>query len=238
MWMYLKTLHDCGSTEIVGEDWTNLRKYFVYFSFLQTLIPMSQSQPVGGGGSGGGGGGVNDEADGDQFIRPVTFEDRRKENFDKGNEELEKRRRALQETLKKEQAMREAAERAEAEKRERIKQEQERRRQLEIEKQMARQREIEEEKEEQRKRALEQREAARKELERQRQQEWLRQRRSEMEEKKNAEMTKVRGLKAKSNDLAAEHQSLADKSSQLVKDIEEAREQVQPKFLNFLVTFI
>ena len=185
------------------------------------------SQP----GSGGGGGGApaTDEVDGDPQVnspRPVTFEDRRKENFDKGNEELEKRRRALQETLKKEQAMREAAERAEAEKRERIKQEQERRRQLEMEKQMARQREIEEEKEEQRKRALEQREAARRELERQRQQEWLRQRKLEIEEKKNGEMVKVRGLRTKSNDLAAEHQSLADKSSQLVKDIEEAREQV------------
>ena len=151
------------------------------------------SQP----GSGGGGGGApaTDEVDGDPQVnspRPVTFEDRRKENFDKGNEELEKRRRALQETLKKEQAMREAAERAEAEKRERIKQEQERRRQLEMEKQMARQREIEEEKEEQRKRALEQREAARRELERQRQQEWLRQRKLEIEEKKNSEMVKVR----------------------------------------------
>ena len=203
--------------------------FSIIFSLAQTLIPVGPSQPgVPGGGSVGSAGGVaNEEVEGELIARPVTFEDRRKENFDKGNEELEKRRRALQETLKKEQAMREAAERAEAEKRERIKQEQERRRQLEMEKQMARQREIEEEKEEQRKRALEQREAARRELERQRQQEWLRQRRSEMEEKKNAEMAKVRGLKTKSNDLAAEHQSLADKSSQLVKDIEEAREQVR-----------
>jgi hypothetical protein len=73
---------------------------------------------------------------------------------------------------------------------------------------------------------LEQREAARRELERQRQQEWLKQRRVEMEEKKNSEMTKVRGLRTKSNELVAEHQSLTDKSAQLIRDIEEAREQV------------
>ena len=101
----------------------------IIFSFAQTLIPVGPSQPgVAGGGSVGSAGSVaNEEVEGESIARPVTFEDRRKENFDKGNEELEKRRRALQETLKKEQAMREAAERAEAEKRERIKQEQERR---------------------------------------------------------------------------------------------------------------
>ena len=48
----------------------------------------------------------------------VTFEDKRKENFDKGAAELEKRRQALKEMQEKEQAERLAHEKAEQEKRE------------------------------------------------------------------------------------------------------------------------
>ncbi len=50
----------------------------------------------------------------------VTFEDKRKENFDKGAAELEKRRQALREMQQKEEEERLAHEKAEAEKRERI----------------------------------------------------------------------------------------------------------------------
>ena len=50
----------------------------------------------------------------------VTFEDRRKENFDKGQAELEKRRARLREQQQAEMEARLAAERAEQEKRERI----------------------------------------------------------------------------------------------------------------------
>lgn len=52
----------------------------------------------------------------------VTFEDRRKENFDKGQAELERRRAMLREQQQKESEERLAAERAEHEKRERIRQ--------------------------------------------------------------------------------------------------------------------
>ena len=48
----------------------------------------------------------------------VTFEDKRKENFDKGQAELEKRRAMLRELQRKEEEDRLAAERAEHEKRE------------------------------------------------------------------------------------------------------------------------
>lgn len=48
----------------------------------------------------------------------VTFEDKRKENFDKGAAELEKRRQALKEMQEKEEAERLAHEKAEQEKRE------------------------------------------------------------------------------------------------------------------------
>ena len=50
----------------------------------------------------------------------MTFEDRRKENFEKGQAELERRRAMLREQQQKENEARLAAERAEQEKRERI----------------------------------------------------------------------------------------------------------------------
>ena len=52
------------------------------------------------------------------MIISVTFEDKRKENFDKGAAELEKRRQALKEMQEKEEAARLAHEKAEHEKRE------------------------------------------------------------------------------------------------------------------------
>lgn len=50
----------------------------------------------------------------------VTFEDRRKENFDKGQAELERRRQMLQEQMKRENEARMEKERQEQEKREKI----------------------------------------------------------------------------------------------------------------------
>jgi hypothetical protein len=50
----------------------------------------------------------------------LTFEDRRKENFEKGQAELERRRAMLREQQQKEAEARLAAEKAEQEKRERI----------------------------------------------------------------------------------------------------------------------
>ena len=50
----------------------------------------------------------------------VTFEDKRKENFDKGQAELERRRAMLRDQQQREVEERLAAERAEQEKRERI----------------------------------------------------------------------------------------------------------------------
>ena len=49
----------------------------------------------------------------------VTFEDKRKENFDKGQAELERRRQMLQEQMRQEEAARQEKERKEQELRER-----------------------------------------------------------------------------------------------------------------------
>lgn len=99
-----------------------------------------------------------------QFFNLISasFEDKRKENYDKGQAELERRRKALADMQKKEQEERERKEREEAEKRERARIEAEMRKQQEIEQELRRQKELELEREEQRKRDLEKKEQARK----------------------------------------------------------------------------
>lgn len=49
------------------------------------------------------------------FVPTVTFEDKKRENFERGNLELEKRRQALQEQQRKEQERLAAIEREEQE---------------------------------------------------------------------------------------------------------------------------
>ncbi|XP_076618966.1 dynamin associated protein 160 isoform X3 [Colletes latitarsis] len=153
----------------------------------------------------------------------TSFEDKRKENFEKGQAELERRRKALLEIQRKEQEERERKEREEAEKQEKIRLEQERRRQAEIEKQLQRQREIEQEKEEQRKRAQEQREAARKEMERQRQLEWEKQKSQELQTQRQKEQDVLLKLKAKNHTLTIELGTLNDKVKELSQKICDTR---------------
>ncbi|KYQ52515.1 Intersectin-2 [Trachymyrmex zeteki] len=154
----------------------------------------------------------------------TSFEDKRKENFEKGQAELERRRKALLEIQRKEQEERERKEREEAEKQEKIRQvEQERRRQAEIEKQMQRQKEIEQEKEEQRKRAQEQKEAARKEMERQRQLEWERQKSQELQAQRQKEQDILLKLKARNQTLTIELGTLNDKVKELSQKICDTR---------------
>ncbi|KAK1128818.1 hypothetical protein K0M31_019963 [Melipona bicolor] len=153
----------------------------------------------------------------------TSFEDKRKENFEKGQAELERRRKALLEIQRKEQEERERKEREEAEKQEKIRLEQERRRQAEIEKQMQRQKEIEQEKEEQRKRAQEQREAARKEMERQRQLEWEKQKSQELQAQRQKEQDVLLKLKAKNQTLTIELGTLNDKVKELSQKICDTR---------------
>ena len=54
------------------------------------------------------------------LILIVTFEDKRKENFDKGQAELERRRQMLQEQMRQQEQARMEKERQEQEKRERV----------------------------------------------------------------------------------------------------------------------
>ncbi|XP_012284787.1 intersectin-2 isoform X2 [Orussus abietinus] len=152
-----------------------------------------------------------------------SFEDKRKENYEKGQAELERRRKALLEIQRKEQEERERKEREEAEKQEKIRLDQERRRQVEIEMQIQRQKEIEQEKEEQRKRVQEQREAARKEMERQRQLEWEKQKSQELQAQRQKEQDILLKLKAKNQTLTIELGTLNDKVKELSQKICDTR---------------
>lgn len=154
---------------------------------------------------------------------PVTFEDKKRENFERGNLELEKRRQALLEQQRKEQERLAQLERAEQERKERERQEQERKRQMELEKQLEKQRELERQREEERRKEIERREAAKRELERQRQLEWERNRRQELLNQRNKEQEDIVVLKAKKKTLEFELEALNDKKNQLEGKLQDIR---------------
>ncbi|XP_033874350.3 intersectin-2 isoform X1 [Acipenser ruthenus] len=150
-----------------------------------------------------------------QKISPVTFEDKRKENYQRGNAELEKRRQLLQEQQQREQERRMKKAQEERERWEREQQEKERKRQLEQERRIERQREIERQKEEERRKEMERREAAKQELERQRKQEWERTRRQELMNQRNKQQEDIVRLKAKKKSLEMELEAVGDKHKQI-----------------------
>ncbi|MED6247744.1 Intersectin 1 (SH3 domain protein) [Ataeniobius toweri] len=154
---------------------------------------------------------------------PATFEDKKRENFERGNLELEKRRQALQEQQRKEQERLASLEREEQERKERERLEQERRRQQELEKQLEKQRELERQREEERRKEIERREAAKRELERQRQLEWERQRRQELLTQRNREQESIVLLKARKKTLEFELEALNDKKNQLEGKLRDVR---------------
>lgn len=163
------------------------------------------------------------DADPAAGLPQTTFEDKRKENFDKGQAELDRRRKLLQDQQRKEKEERERKEREEAEKRERARLEAERKQQEELERQLQRQRELEMEKEEQRKRELEAKEAARKELEKQRQMEWEQARIAEMNAQKQREQERVLKQKAHNTQLNVELSTLNEKIKDLSQKICDTR---------------
>ncbi|XP_076159733.1 intersectin-1 isoform X1 [Alosa pseudoharengus] len=151
----------------------------------------------------------------DPKILPVTFEDKKRENFERGNLELEKRRQALLEQQRQEAERVATLERQEQERKERERQEQERRRLHQLERQLEKQRELERQREEERRKEIERREAAKRELERQRQLEWERNRRQELLNQRNREQENIVLLKARKKTLEFELEALSDKKTQL-----------------------
>ncbi|XP_031632299.1 intersectin-1 [Contarinia nasturtii] len=153
----------------------------------------------------------------------TTFEDKRKENFDKGQAELERRRKILQDAQRKEIEERERKERDEADKKEKARIAAERKEREELERQIQIQRELEEEREEKRKRELEQKEAARKEMEKQRQIEWENQQLQKMQQSRQQEQEKLLKLKAQNQTYTIELGSLNDKVKELSQKICDTR---------------
>ncbi|XP_061081818.1 intersectin-1-like [Conger conger] len=154
---------------------------------------------------------------------PVTFEDKKRENFERGNLELEKRRQALQEQQRKEAERLAALERQEQERREQERLQHERRRLQELEKQLEKQRELERLREEERRKEIERREAAKRELERQRQLEWERSRRQELLTQRSREQESIVLLKARKKTLELQLEALNDKKQQLEGKLQDLR---------------
>ncbi|XP_038655834.1 intersectin-2-like [Scyliorhinus canicula] len=167
---------------------------------------------------------------------PVTFEDKRKANYEKGNAELERRRQTLLEQQQREADRRAQRAREEYERKERELQEQERKRQLDLEKRLEKQRELERQKEEQRRKEIEKREAAKQELERQRQLEWERIRRQELLNQRNREQDEIVHLKAKRKSLELELEALTEKQQNVTSRVHEvqSRKEVQKNELNLV----
>nr|XP_047921665.1 intersectin-2 isoform X4 [Anser cygnoides] len=162
-----------------------------------------------------------------QKKQPVTFEDKRKANYERGNMELEKRRQVLLEQQQREAERKAQKEREEQERRERERQEQERKKQLEMERQLERQQELERQREEERRKEIERREAAKQELERQRRLEWERIRRQELLNQRNREQEEIVRLTSKKKSLNLELEALTDKHQQISGRLQDIRNKKQ-----------
>ncbi|XP_036604719.1 intersectin-2 isoform X5 [Trichosurus vulpecula] len=156
---------------------------------------------------------------------PVTFEDKRKANYERGNLELEKRRQVLLEQQQREAERKAQKEKEELELKQRLIQEHKWRRQLELEKQ----RELERQREEERRRDAERREAAKQELERQRRLEWERIRRQELLSQRNREQEEIVRLQARKKGLHLELEALNGKHQQISGRLEDMRERKQTR---------
>ncbi|MCJ8749899.1 hypothetical protein PDJAM_G00192810 [Pangasius djambal] len=170
-----------------------------------------------------------------EFIEPepahksknnVSFEDKLRENFQRGSMELEKRRQALQEEHRREQERRREEERREEERRRlREREEQERRerealrRQKEEEQRMERQREMERRREEERLKELERQEAA----ERQRQMEWERTKRAELQAQSEKEKRDIERLTARKRSLELELEAVGNRHKQISDCLRDAQ---------------
>ncbi|XP_060738674.1 intersectin-2a isoform X2 [Tachysurus vachellii] len=156
----------------------------------------------------------------------VSFEDKLRENFQRGSLELEKRRQALQEEQRREQERRREEERREEERRRlREREEQERRerealrRQKEEEQRMERQREMERRREEERLKEMERQEAA----ERQRRVEWERTKLLELQAQNEKEKRDIERLTARKRSLELELEAVGNRHKQISNCLRDAQ---------------
>ncbi|KAL1285127.1 Intersectin-1 [Trichinella pseudospiralis] len=155
-----------------------------------------------------------------------SFEDKRRENFERGQVELERRRQQLLKVERQEREERERKERDEQARKERERQEAERRRQLEVEQRLQKQREEQLRLDQEHRKLVEQREAARRELERQRQLECDKMRLQELTVQRQRELEAVCHGKRQNKNLAFQVQALGEKAVELQAKIGKLRQKV------------
>eukprot|EP00080_Pristionchus_pacificus_P010706 PDM70726.1 itsn-1 [Pristionchus pacificus] len=182
------------------------------------------------------------EAPAQKVSTPKTFEDKRKDNYDRGQAELDRRRQQLQEEEDRRKAEIAKREREAEEKRERERQEQERRREEESEEPMEvkqeedtaerqaeleRQRQMEEERlEQERKRAAE-RDRIRLEKEKEMKKVMLEKRKRELMAQKSAAAEKTATAEQKKKTLQFQLQALTEKHTDLEGEVGKARQGIE-----------
>uniref|UniRef100_A0A671LGP5 Intersectin-2-like n=1 Tax=Sinocyclocheilus anshuiensis TaxID=1608454 RepID=A0A671LGP5_9TELE len=156
----------------------------------------------------------------------LSFEDKFKENFQRGNAELEKRRLALREEERREEERRRQKEREEREQKEREALEMELRRQREEERRIERQRELERQREEERLKELERQEASG-EAERQRRMEWEKSKQVELQTQREKEQSDIQRLKDRKRSLEIELEAVGNKHKQISDRLRDAKSKRQ-----------
>ncbi|CAI4224974.1 unnamed protein product [Auanema sp. JU1783] len=157
---------------------------------------------------------------------PKTFEDKRMDNFAKGQAELERRRQILMEEEHRRRAEIEKREREEMEKRERERLEKERQREAERQAELERMRQQEEVRLEHERIREAEREKARKEAEKQRLVELEKARVKALQNQKQQEMEKGAQRQQRQKTLGFQLQALDEKTTDLNSEVTQAKEKI------------
>uniref|UniRef100_A0A915CXZ7 Intersectin-1 n=1 Tax=Ditylenchus dipsaci TaxID=166011 RepID=A0A915CXZ7_9BILA len=159
-----------------------------------------------------------------QKTQMKTFEDKRRDNLDRGQAELERRRQILREEEERRRAEIERKEREEAERRERERQELERRRDAEREAERLLEMEREKERAAEEEKLKAEREQARKLLEHERLKELEKIRIRDLENQQQHEVEKTTQIQQRHKTMTFQLQALDEKSQRLNTEITEARD--------------
>lgn len=155
-----------------------------------------------------------------------TFEDKRRDNLDKGEAELERRRQVLREEEDRRRMEIERREREEAEKREAEWREQEAKRQAELEVQRQRDKELQEQREAEEAKLRAEREEARKKAEEERMKLLVDRHIKDLEIQLQAENEKTAQIQQRHKTMTFQLQGLEEKLQQCTLDNNEARNEV------------
>ncbi|CAI2351984.1 unnamed protein product [Caenorhabditis sp. 36 PRJEB53466] len=157
---------------------------------------------------------------------PKTFEDKRQDNFAKGQAELERRRQILEEEEQRRRAELEKKEREEEAKRERERQEKERQAEAERQAELERQRRIEAQREEEERKRRAEMEKRKEEEERIRKAQMEKARVKQMQNQKQQENERLAQRQQREKTLQFQLQALDEKATDIEMDIGKAKDSV------------